>query len=207
MKHWGKLTNVSLMVAAGLMTLAACGGGTEEAATPSSQSTVRLVAQSDGIQAADEHTEPSLCDSLSAEEIGAAFGGKFVVSDAYGEETNCIYNLESVSGAKFEVARLIIETLPGSRYETTKGWEGNSGITFDYLEGLGQEAYVINDAEVWVLTTSTRVPNWWPAGEVMSVKVATQLITASSVELPISLDEVRACVIDLAGKLVARVES
>ncbi len=207
MKYWGKLTNVSLMVAAGLMTLAACGGGTEEAATPSSQSTVRMAAQSDGIQAAEEQTEPSLCDSLSAEEIGAAFGDKFVVSYALGEETNCIYNLESVSGAKFEVAKLIIETLPGSSYQRMKGWEGNSGITFDYLEGLGQEAYIINDIEVWVLTTSTRVPDWWPAGEAMSVKVATQLITASGVELPISLDEIRACAIDLAGKLVARVKS
>jgi len=76
-------------------------------------------------------------------------------------------------------------------YDANKNWEKQKSMKFEYLEGLGQQAFIINNAQLCVLVNETS-----------AYMVRAQIITMGE-ELPVTQEELKAGLIKIATELEA----
>lgn len=169
----------------------ACGGGKETAAPtdgdePAAQQSATPQAQP--MTQTDAEPGETFCAHLSTEDIDAALGGKLELGPPEGTETGC--NVPILFGVDGNT--LVFGQIPRGNYDAFKGYEDQSGVAFEYLEGLGQEAFVLNNAQVCVLMNETD-----------AYLVGAQIMAVGE-PLPISQEELKTGLIDLTAKLVSR---
>jgi hypothetical protein len=182
-----KLLGTLAFVIASLPALVACGGQ-----VPKGDAETAPMAQ-DSTQSAREEDEATLCTLIPPDGVSAAFSGKLVVTgiDA-ADDTNCLYNLGLATGEALEGAQLIVHKVQPAMYAAEKeNWEGKDN--YEPLEGLGREAHLLNHAQVNVLVDDET-----------AIRVGLMLITMG-MEPPLSPEEVRAGVIELATGLTGNV--
>lgn len=160
----------------------ACGGGKETAAPQSAASQALPTEQS--------HTASgeTFCDHLSTAEISEALGGSMELGEPEGTETGC--RVPILFGADGNA--LAFGQIPRGNYDAFKGYEDQSNVAFEYLEGLGQEAFVLNNAQVCVLMNESD-----------AYLVGAQIVAVGE-PLPIPPEELKAGLIEVTTKLVAQ---
>ena len=82
--------------------------------------------------------------------------------------------------------------LSKGNFDVYKAQQGRSGVTFEELPGLGEDAFILNNAQVCVMKSANEY-----------FLVGLQLILFQQ-ELPVSLEQSRAGLIEIAEKLVQR---
>lgn len=171
----------SLTVA--LLVLGACGGGETEVAFESE----RPSAQDSG---AMPKSEATLCDHIPQEDVSAAFGGKImVIGINVADEVNCLYDLGLDAGGPLEGAQLVVHRVQPAMYTSEKErYEGKN--LYEALSGVGREAYILNQAQVNALVDDQT-----------AIRLGLMLITMGT-EPPLTQEEARSGVIELAGSLV-----
>ena len=171
----------------GLIGWIGCGGDaetTQDTATPETAESSQPTATP-----REAVSEPTMCDLMSATEVDAALGGKLPLGPPESLDGGCKYPVNfGVDGNAVSFGRL-----SRGNYDAYKGYEDQSSVNFEYIEGLGQEAFVINNAQVCVLLS-----------EEEALLVAAQVM-AFQEELPITQEELKAGLIEIAGKVVAKI--
>lgn len=179
------LTVVSL--SCGLIWWIGCGGGTEKAAETAVTETAETLRPPAAPREAE--SEPTMCDLMSAAEVDSAVAGKLPLGSPVGTETGCSYPvLFGVDGNA-----LSFGTISRGNYDAYKGYEDQSSVDFDYIEGLGQEAFAINNAQVCVLLSDDSA--LFVGAQVMAIQE----------ELPITQEELKAGLIEIATQVTAKV--
>ncbi len=181
-----KITTV-LGLSIGLIGSMGCGGGTEKSPEVAAPETAET-SQPDSTPREAE-PEPSMCDLMSATEVDGALGGKLPLGPPEGTEMGCSYPvLFGVDGNT-----LSFGTIARGNYDAYKGYEDQSSVDFEYIEGLGLEAFAINNAQVCVLLDDNQ-----------ALFVGAQVITVQE-ELPITQEELKAGLIEIAGTVAAKI--
>ena len=127
----------------------------------------------------------SLCSLISPEEIDAALGGNLPLGAPKSLKAGCEYPVQfGIDGNNVTYRKLSL-----GNYDALKAYENQKGMAFENLEGLGQEAFILNDAQVCVLLTDSD-----------AILVAAQVI-AFGEELPISPEALKAGLIEIARKV------
>jgi len=182
---------LALLLAIAVIGSVACERGKDAAApTGEDQPSPQQSAVPQAAATSQDETAPgeTFCAHLSAEDIDAALGGTLDLGAPEGTETSCkVPILFGVDGNA-----LAFGQIPRGNYDAFKGYEGQSGVPFEYLEGLGQEAFVLNNAQVCVLINETD-----------AVMVGAQIMAVGE-PLPISPEEMKAGLVDLTTKLVSQ---
>lgn len=174
-----------------LILLAACGGGSEQAAPDQAASSPSpsTPEPTNHSTAPEESSTAGLCSLISPDAVSAALGGKLPLGPPEGSETGCKYPvLFGVDGNALSYGKL-----PRGNYDAYKGYEDQSSVDFEYLEGLGQEAFVINNAQVCVLLNEDE-----------ALIVAAQVF-AMQEELPITQEELKQGLIEIANRVMSKV--
>lgn len=167
------------------LTLALAGCGGEPAAD---RTEADRTGTTQAARAGDEAPESDFCDVLAPDEIAEAFQGELPLGSMSGEPNGCRVDIEFADGGMFTYRFIRKEN-----HDSYRGYEDQSGVPFEYLDGLGQEAFILNDSQVNVLLEDGR-----------TLMVGLQLITIGQ-ELPLPREELRQAVIDLARTVVERV--
>lgn len=178
----------STILTATLILLAACGGGSEQAAPDKAASSPSpsTPEPTNNSTAPEESSTAGLCSLISPEDVAAALGGKLPLGPPETLDAGCKYPvLFGVDGNALSFGKL-----SRGNYDAYKNYENQSSVDFEYLEALGQEAFVINNAQVCVLLNDND-----------ALLVAAQVF-AFQEELPITQEELRAGLIEIAGKVV-----
>ena len=182
------------------LALAACGNS--EPPPPATVSSPAAAPAAAASPAKQPETPPpakeedgGICNLLTADEIVVAFGGKleFGPPDLHGKGNSPNQTCERLIKAGIDGNHLQFGTTNEGMYLEYKKYEQMSSVKFEYLEGLGVEAFILNDAQIAI-----RV------GDGRFVKTAVQLITFGE-ESPIDNAAVRAGVIELGGLLLERI--
>jgi len=126
---------------------------------------------------------------MSATEVDAALGGKLPLGAPESFNGGCQYPVRfGVDGNTVSFSKL-----SRGNYDAYEGYEDQSSVDFEYIEGLGQEAFIINNAQVCVLLSEDE-----------ALLVAAQVM-AFQEELPITQDELKAGVTEIASKVTAKI--
>jgi hypothetical protein len=129
-----------------------------------------------------------MCDLMSAAEVDAALGGKLPLGPAQSFNGGCQFPVSfGVDGNTVSFSKL-----SRGNYDAYKGYEDQSSVDFEYIEGLGQEAFAINNAQVCVLLSDAEA--LFVGAQVMAVQEA----------LPITQEELKAGLIEIATKVEAQ---
>lgn len=178
------------LLTAAIIMLTACGGGAEQAApepdtsSPSPSSPPQTARSPEP----DESMATGFCSLISPEDVSAALGGKLPLGPPEELDSGCKYSvLFGVDGNALSYSKL-----SRPNYDAYKNYENQSSVDFEYIEGLGQEAFVINNAQVCVLLSDDE-----------SLLVAAQVL-AFEEALPITQEELKAGLIEIAGRLAQR---
>lgn len=182
----------ALLLPIAILGLVACGGG-NEAGVPSGgdqpapqQSAVPRAQQP--MEQTETEPEKNFCAHLSSDDIHAAFGGTMELGTPEGTETGCNvpihFGVDGNALAYGQISR--------GNYDAFRGYEDQSNVAFEYLEGLGQEAFILNNAQVCVLMNETD-----------AYLVGAQIMAVAE-PLPISQEQLKAGLIDLTAKLVSQ---
>ena len=132
--------------------------------------------------------DQGMCALIASADVAAALGGKLPLGPPEGTETGCKYPvLFGVDGNALALGKI-----PRGNYDAFKGYEDQSSVAFEYLEGLGQEAFVLNNAQVCVLMNETD-----------AYLVGAQIMAVGE-PLPISQEELKAGLIELTTQLVSK---
>ncbi len=178
-------------LAAAIVLLAACGGGAEQAAPEQDNSSPSPSSPTQTAQST-EPQEPETggyCSLMSPEDVSAALGDKLPLGPPEELDSGCKYPvLFGVDGNALSYSRL-----SRPNYDAYKNYENQSSVDFEYIEGLGQEAFVINNAQVCVLLNDDE-----------SLLLAAQVM-AFQEALPITQEELKAGLIDIARKVVSEI--
>lgn len=127
------------------------------------------------------------CSLISPEDVSGALGGKLPLGPPEATDSGCKYPvLFGVDGNA-----LAYNKLSRPNYDAYKNYENQSSVDFEYIEGLGQEAFVINNAQVCVLLSDDE-----------SLLVGAQVL-AFEEALPITQEELKAGLIEIARNVVA----
>ena len=180
---------LALLLAITVAGSVACGGETGTAKdggqTPPQQSAAPRDAPMEQMEAAAPET---FCTHLSAEDIDAALGGKLELGAPEGTESDCkIPILFGIDGNA-----LVFRQLARGNYDAFKAYEAQSSTPFEYLEGLGREAFVLNNSRVCVLLS-----------EDDALLISAQIVAIAE-PLPISSEDLKAGLIELSTELVAQ---
>ena len=177
-----------VFLTAAIILLAACGGGSERSApeqntsspTPSSPPQTARSPEPGAPETA------GYCSLISPEDISGALGGKLPLGPPEATDSGCKYPVAfGVDGNA-----LAYNKLSRANYDAFKNYENQSGVPFEYIEGLGQEAFVVNNAQVCVLL-----------GEDETLLVGAQVL-AFEEALPITQEELKAGLIEIAEEVV-----
>lgn len=127
-----------------------------------------------------------ICDLLGSVDLSAAFGGAIQFGEPSGiaDRDACTV---PVVGAEGE--GLIVQITIAENYEAKAQYE-DQGLPFERLDGLGQEAFIVNDADLNVLLNDT---------ESLSVGLSAIYVGETA---PPAADVVKAGLIDVATALV-----
>ena len=180
------------------LTLIAC-GNSEPPPAPTASAPAAATGQSAAKKPEEEpestRTDSGICDLLTEDEIVAAFDGRleFGPPDLHGKGTSPYQTCERPIKAGIDGNHLQFGTTNEGMYLEYKKYEQMSSVKFESLEGLGAEAFVLNDAQVVI-----RV------GDGRFVKASVQLITFGEAS-PIDNAAVREGVIELGGLLLERI--
>jgi hypothetical protein len=141
------------LLAAGLMFAAAgCGGdddstsGDDQASEASTAGTTPSAA-TDADTGSDEASAEGLCVAVTSVDLTAAFGGELEfgeAKDSASRET-CIVPIVGAEGEG-----LIVKVTTAENYAQLALYE-DQGVPFRQIEGLGEEAFILNDADLNVL--------------------------------------------------------
>ena len=178
-----------VFLTAAIILLAACGGGSEQSApeqdtsSPSPSSPPQTARSPEP----EESTTDGHCSLISPEDVSAALGDKLPLGPPEGTDSGCKYPVQfGVDGNA-----LAYNKLSRPNYDAFKNYENQSGVPFEYIEGLGQEAFVVNNAQVCVLLNENE-----------SLLVVAQVM-AFQEALPITQEELKAGLIEVARKVLA----
>jgi len=172
------------------LLLAACGGsedqttskGSEQKSGPDTSGKAPVVAKSKPSESA------GVCALLSPEDVTAALGGKLPLAPPKTLRSGCEYPVQfGVDGNALSYNK----TSRGN-YDALKHYENQSSVEFEYIAGLGQEAFIVNGAQVCILLNDEE-----------ALTVAAQLISFGE-KLPITKEELKAGLIEIATKVEAR---
>lgn len=170
----------------GLIGWIGCGGGAEtstDTAAPETAESSRPTATP-----REAESEPTMCDLMSATEVDAALGGKLPLGPPASLDGGCQFPVNfGVDGNAVSFSKL-----SRGNYDAYKGYEDQSSVDFEYIEGLGQEAFVINNAQVCVLLSDDDA--LFVGAQVMAIQE----------ELPITQEELKAGLVKIANKVVAQ---
>ncbi len=182
---------LALLLPIAAVVWVACGGGNEAGAPsegdqPAPQQSAVPRAQQPMEQTQTE-PEKNFCAHLSSDDIHAAFGGMMELGTPEGTETGCNvpihFGVDGNALAYGQISR--------GNYDAFRGYEDQRNVAFEYLEGLGQEAFVLNNAQVCVLMNESD-----------AYLVGAQIMAVAE-PLPISQEELKVGLIDLTAKLVS----
>lgn len=171
-----------------IILLAACGGGGEPAAPEQSAPSPSPGSPAQTAQSPEpeESTTDGYCSLISPEDVSAALGDKLPLGPPEETDSGCKYEVQfGVDGNA-----LAFNKLSRANYDAFKNYENQSGVPFEYIEGLGQEAFVVNNAQVCVLLSEDE-----------SLLVGAQVL-AFEEALPITQDELKAGLIEIAREVV-----
>jgi len=164
-----------------------CGGGDS---TPAEQAPARQTPAPPRTEAkAPEEAPPGFCDLISNDEIAAAFGGKLPLDEPREVPEGCVVPV--VLGDD-EGNAVRFGALSQANYEGYKYYEDKPEATFERLEGLGREAFVINHNQLQILGKDGQ-----------PFMVALQLKLRGR-EMPLTPDEIQNGVVSLGRLLVDR---
>lgn len=127
-----------------------------------------------------------ICDLLGSIELSAAFVGAIQFGEPSGSVGRDVCTVPVV-GAEGE--GLIVQITIAENYEAKALYE-EQGLPFERLDGLGQEAFIVNDADLNVLLNDT---------ESLSVGLSAFYVGETAAPAP---DVIRAGLIDIATALV-----
>ena len=126
-----------------------------------------------------------MCTFISAQKVNAYLGGKLPLGAPKTKRDGCSYPVKfGVNGNS-----LSYTTLSRGMYDANKNWEKNKNIKFEYIEGLGQQAFIINNAQLCVLVSDT------------NAYIVRAQIIAMGEELPISQEELKAGLVKIATNI------
>lgn len=174
-----------------VILLAACGGGGEQSAPERDTSSPSPNSPPHTAQSPEpeESTTDGYCSLISPQDVSAALGDKLPLGLPEETDSGCKYPVQF--GVDGNV--LAYNKLSRPNYDAFKNYENQSGVPFEYIEDLGQEAFVVNNAQVCVLLNDNE-----------SLLVGAQVL-AFEEALPITQEELKAGLIEIARKLVSRV--
>jgi hypothetical protein len=133
--------------------------------------------------------DPGICALVSGDEVAAAFGGRltFDAADPGRTGRSCRYPIrEGVDGNA-----LVFAEIAEGKYGELRKYEERGVQNFEYLEGLGTEAFAINHTNVLI-----RV------GDGRYLELAVQLITLEG--LPLPKEDVQSGLVEIGGLLLER---
>jgi hypothetical protein len=135
-----------------MFAAAGCGGdddstsGDDQASEASTAGTTPSAA-TDADTGSDEASAEGLCVAVTSVDLTAAFGGELEfgeAKDSAGGET-CIVPIVGAEGEG-----LIVKVTTAENYAQLALYE-DQGVPFRQIEGLGEEAFILNDADLNVL--------------------------------------------------------
>ena len=143
--------------------LTGCGDDAESPAQTIDNSGGSKVTQSESASARDNESGTSaiageesvvttpFCDLLSGEEVQTILGTEIPLGPAEENRSGCKYPIKfGAPGNAFAY-----NELSTGNYNAYKGYEKQSSVEFEYVEGLGIEAFVLNNSQVCVLLSET----------------------------------------------------
>jgi hypothetical protein len=183
-------SNSTRLLLAVVLLLGACSEDKNQAATQEIASKSELATSSKSpVSTKLKPAEPvSWCSFISPKDVAAALSGKLPLGAPKSLKTGCEYPVQfGIDGNN-----LTYRKLSRGNYDVHKGYENQSSVKFEYLEGVGQEAYILNNAQVSVLLNDND-----------AILVAAQVI-AFGEELPINEEELKAGLITIARTVAAK---
>jgi hypothetical protein len=182
------------------LALAACGNSEPPpppaaSGQPPAATTAQSKAEKPGYKSESTRTDSGICDLLTEDEIVAAFGGRleFGPPDLHGKGDSPYQTCERPIRAGIDGNHLQFGTTTEGMYLEYKKYEQMSSVKFEYLEGLGAEAFILNEAQIGI-----RV------GDGRFLKASVQLISFGE-ESPIDGAALRAGLIELGGLMLERI--
>lgn len=174
---------------ASLSLLAACSGGNAET-TPAGDAAGPVAgarAAATTKQEATAERKETLCALLTPEEIAAAFGGTIQAAVSSGRDRVCEYSIPGHEG------QILLQRMEAKAYDDRKRMytTGTYGKKPVPVEGLGQDAYTMGDAQIEVRVSDED-----------AISLGVMLFAAG--EVPFTPEQSRAAVIELAGKAAGR---
>jgi len=127
----------------------------------------------------------SICSFISAADVDAALGGKLALGPSKEIRNGCSFPVQFGFDGNF----LSYSRLSRGHYDANKNWEKQKGIKFEYINGLGQQAFILNDGQVCVLVNETD-----------AFIVRAQIVSMGE-ELPFTQEELGAGLIEIARKV------
>ena len=173
-----------------VLLLVACNGSNDQTATDESASKPESkTATKAPVAAKSQPAKPaSLCSLISSNDVASALGGNLPLGEPKSLKAGCEYPVQfGIDGNNVTYRKLSL-----GNYDSLKAYENQGGVTFENLAGLGQEAFILNDAQVCVLLNDSD-----------AILVAAQVI-AFGEELPISPEELKAGLIEIARKVTKK---
>lgn len=132
-RHW------LLTIAAASLLIGGCGGESKQssesapaAATPAKQ------------------MDPGLCAHFPREAVETAFAGKLQLGEMKAWPGRCRYRIDFGSPEVRDVNELNITMTSAANYAEMKKWQNQSSAVFEYLDGVGEEAFIVNNADLLV---------------------------------------------------------
>jgi hypothetical protein len=187
MKNSSNSTRLLLVL---VLLLGACSEDKNQAKTQEIASKSELAAS--GKPPASKKLKPaepvSWCSFITPKDVAAALGEKLTLGPPKSLKDGCEYPVQfGVDGNN-----LTYRKLSRGNYDVQKGYESQSSVKFEYLEGVGREAYILNNAQVSVLLNDND-----------AILVAAMVI-AFGEELPINEEELKTGLIIVAKKVAAK---
>jgi hypothetical protein len=156
---------------------------TDAPASGGSDSGSDTTSSSSGGEASDKGR---ICELVGSVDLSAAFGGAIQFGEPSGSVGRDVCTVPVV-GAEGE--GLIVQITIAENYEAKALYE-DQGLPFERLDGLGQEAFIVNDADLNVLLNDT---------ESLSVGLSAIYVGETA---PPAADVVKAGLIDITTSLV-----
>ncbi len=183
-------SNITRLLLAAVLLLGACSEDKNQATTQEKSSKSELATSGKSpVSTKPKPAEPvSWCSFISPKDVAAALSEKLPLGTPKSLKTGCEYSIHfGIDGNN-----LTYRKISRGNYDAYKAYEKQSSVNFEYLEGMGQEAFILNNAQVCVLLNDSD-----------AILVAAQVI-AFGEELPINQEELKTGLITIARKVAEK---
>ncbi|MEZ5116150.1 MAG: hypothetical protein R2737_07770 [Candidatus Nanopelagicales bacterium] len=147
------------LVTAALVTtallLAACGGGSDPAGGNAADGGGAAAAAQDAGSTGDGGAD-AVCAAVESVDLSAAFGGTLTFGapqDVTGTGRGCVAAVEGSEGEG------LIATVTTGDYYREKAKYEKQDVPFEWIDGLGEEAFLVNEADLNVLLADDSAVN------------------------------------------------